>query len=106
VLEWLEHYHEQNEEEKEDNPIFCMNGIEFFYFNEASRIDSTFEANGKSFDFEDILKLGFDKYIREQGFKNDEVYQTDVNYDNEIIYRSDILNDFIEYVKKNIQKNN
>ena len=47
-------------------------------------------------DFDDLVSMGLDEFIIEKGFNNiDEVYQTDINYTFEIIYRVDIVDEFI-----------
>ena len=101
VIDWLKEYYSLEDEIKEENPLFCNNGVEFNYFEDGNRQDSRFDINyGKSdyqsVDFDDLVSMGLNEFIIEKGFKNtDEVYQTDINYTFEIIYRVDIVDEFI-----------
>ena len=105
ALAWLEKYHNLDDNTKFKNPIFCCNGIEFTYFDDADRQDGKFQivngSNGLEVGFDELVKMGLNNFIKEQGFSSsDEVYQTDINYDFELIYRDDVIGDFIKLCEK------
>ena len=102
IKAWLDKYHACSEEEIEENPIFSINEIEFTYFNSACRQDTRYEVKYrehqwsnpliKHYSFEELIEMGLAEFT---GMEDDEVYFMDEHYDFEIVYRSDILNDFL-----------
>ena len=100
VLDWIKKYYLLDESVKATYPLFSIDGIEFFYFEQSDRQDGEFEVNGNTLRFDDLIEAGLDEYIKKSFDNIDEVYQTDVNYAFEVIYKVDVIENFIKTLEK------
>ena len=101
IKDWLSKYHACTEEEKEDNPIFSMNEIEFDFFQSTCRQDGRFDinyrkSNHKSVNFEELVIMGLAEFSK---MDDDEIYFMDENYTFEVVFRSDIVDNFIRMIE-------
>ena len=101
VKDWLSKYHARTSKEKEDNPIFSMGDIEFDYFESTDRQGGRYDINYRkpnyrSVDFEELISMGLAEFSK---IDDNEIYFMDENYTFEVVYRSDIVNDFINLIE-------
>lgn len=99
VIAFLESWNKESEDSKDENPLFCINGLEFLNFQSTDGTGHIFTLfrckwNEQSFDFDTLLQeYGFNEYL-----KNKNIDQGSVFLDSEIVgilYNETIVNDFL-----------
>jgi len=100
VVTFLNKWDLEDEDFKDENPLFCINGLEFFNFNCTDGEGHVFtvfccKSNEYSFDFDDLLyKSGFSEYLKEKNINEDDIFlDSDIVG---ILYNETIVNKYLK----------